>query len=85
MAESIAKGDVRRLLMPNRPEYLAIWLGLTRIGGVVALINTNLSGEALGHCITVAAPTHIIVAPAGSPMRWARPSAMVWWQARPFA
>ena len=39
------------LLMPNRPDYLAIWLGLTRIGGVVALMNTNLTGEALAHCI----------------------------------
>ena len=28
--------------MPNRPEYLAIWLGITRVGGVVALLNTNL-------------------------------------------
>ena len=37
--------------MPNRPDYLAIWLGLTRIGGVVALINTNLAGEALAHCL----------------------------------
>ena len=39
-----AKGDVVALLMPNRAEYLAIWLGITRVGGVVALINTNLSG-----------------------------------------
>ena len=33
------------LLMPNRAEYLAIWLGITRIGGVVALINTNLAAR----------------------------------------
>jgi fatty-acyl-CoA synthase len=48
--------------MPNRPEYLAIWLGVTRVGGVVALLNTNLTGAALAHCIAVAAPGHIIVA-----------------------
>ena len=30
--------------MPNRPEFLALWLGVTRIGGVVALLNTNLTG-----------------------------------------
>jgi fatty-acyl-CoA synthase len=48
--------------MPNRPEYLAIWLGVTQVGGVVALINVNLTGQALAHCIAVAAPAHIIVA-----------------------
>jgi len=61
LGQDIAKGDVVCLLMPNRAEYLAIWLGLTRIGAVVALINTHLSGEGLAHCITVAAPKHIIV------------------------
>lgn len=61
LAQDIAKGDTVCLLMPNRAEYLAIWLGLTRIGAVVALINTHLTGEGLAHCITVAAPKHIIV------------------------
>jgi len=58
----IAKGDTVGLLMPNAPDYLAIWIGLTRIGAVVALLNTNLKGEALKHCIAVAAPTHLITA-----------------------
>jgi fatty-acyl-CoA synthase len=61
LAQGIEKGESVCLLMPNRPEYLAIWLGLTRIGAVVALINTNLTGPALAHCITVANPRHIIV------------------------
>ena len=47
------KGDTVCLLMPNRPEFLAIWLGITRVGGVVALLNTNLTGTALAHCINV--------------------------------
>src|SRR4051812_12448026 len=51
LAQDIAKGDTVCLLMPNRPEYLAIWLGITRVGGVVALLNTNLAGLALAHCI----------------------------------
>jgi fatty-acyl-CoA synthase len=61
LGQDIAKGDAVCLLMTNRAEYLAIWLGLTRIGAVVALINTHLAGEGLAHCITVAAPKHIIV------------------------
>src|ERR1700730_11506180 len=48
--------------MPNRPEYMAIWLGITRVGGVVALLNTNLAGPPLAHCINIAAPRHLIVA-----------------------
>ncbi len=61
LAQGIKKGDVVALLMPNRAEYLAIWLGVTRIGGIVALINTNLGGPALAHCLTIAGPKHIIV------------------------
>jgi fatty-acyl-CoA synthase len=62
LAQNVAKGDVVCLLMPSSPDYLAAWLGITRIGGIAALINTNLKGEALEHCIRVAAPKHIIVA-----------------------
>src|SRR5229473_5028167 len=40
-AQNLAKGETVCLLMPNRPEYMAIWLGITSVGGVVALVNTN--------------------------------------------
>jgi fatty-acyl-CoA synthase len=60
--EGLAKGDVVCLLMPNRPEYMAIWLGITSIGGVVALLNTNLVGRSLAHCVHIVAPKHLIVA-----------------------
>src|SRR5712671_3784858 len=62
LAQGIGKGDTVCLLMPNRPEYFALWLGVTRVGGVVALLNTNLTGMALAHCINVVEPKHIIVA-----------------------
>jgi fatty-acyl-CoA synthase len=61
LACRIGKGDVVALLMGNCPDYLAIWLGITRVGGVVALLNTNLVGAALAHCIDIARPAHIIV------------------------
>ena len=60
--QGLAKGDAVCLLMPNRPEYMAIWLGITRVGGVVALLNTNLAGPSLAHCINIVAPKHLIVA-----------------------
>jgi fatty-acyl-CoA synthase len=62
LEQNLAKGDVVCLLMPNCAEYLAVWLGISRMGGVVALLNTNLTDRALAHCIDVAAPKHVIVA-----------------------
>jgi fatty-acyl-CoA synthase len=60
--QALAAGETVGLMMPNRPEYMAIWLGLTSVGVVVALINTQLRGPSLAHCIGVAAPKHFIVA-----------------------
>jgi len=62
LAEGIAKGETVCLLMPNRPDYMAAWIGITRVGGVVALLNTNLTGRALAHCIDIVRPKHAIVA-----------------------
>jgi fatty-acyl-CoA synthase len=67
LAQGIRKGDVVALLMPNRPEYLAVWVGVTRAGGGVALLNTNLTGPALAHCIDIVAAKHIVVATELSP------------------
>lgn len=60
-AQGLQKGDVVCLLMPNRPEYMAVWVGLTRIGVAVSLLNTNLAGAALTHCIAIVDPKEIIV------------------------
>ncbi len=62
LREKLAKGETVCLLMPNRPEYMAAWLGVSSMGGVTALINTNLIGRSLAHCIDIVAPKHIIVA-----------------------
>ncbi|MCK1362480.1 long-chain-acyl-CoA synthetase [Bradyrhizobium sp. 199] len=58
----VAKGDTVALIMPNGIDYIAAWLGISRVGGVVALLNTKLVGPSLAHCIDVAKPRHIIVA-----------------------
>ena len=84
LEQGLAKGETVCLLMPNRPEYMAIWLGVTRVGAVVSLLNTNLVGPSLAHCINIVAPRHIIVAaelidrlatalpgPAGATQVWA--------------
>lgn len=58
----VGKGDSVALLMPNHPHYLAIWAGISQVGGVVALLNANLQGEGLAHCLDIAQPKHAIVA-----------------------
>jgi len=62
LAHGVAPGDAVCLLMPNRPEYLAIWLGLTRVGAVVALLNTHVAGPSLAHCINLVEADHVVVA-----------------------
>ncbi|MFE1601219.1 long-chain-acyl-CoA synthetase [Methylobacterium sp. ID0610] len=61
LAEGIRAGETVALLMPNGPDYMAAWLGLSRIGARVALLNTNLTGASLAHCIAEATPRHLIV------------------------
>jgi fatty-acyl-CoA synthase len=47
--------------MDNRPEYIAVWLGLFKLGAVVALINTNLRGATLAHSIATCAARHLVL------------------------
>jgi fatty-acyl-CoA synthase len=60
--QGLSKGDVVCLVMPNRPEYFAVWLGISSAGFVVSLLNTNLAGSSLAHCIRIVSPKSIIVA-----------------------
>lgn len=46
------KGDCVAIFMENRPEFIGLWLGLSKIGVISALINTNLKGEPLKHSIS---------------------------------
>ncbi len=57
----LGPGDAVALMMNNCTEYVAIWLGFTRMGAVVALVNSQLSGEALVHSISIANPRAVIV------------------------
>ena len=47
------KGDSVAFFMENRPEYIATWLGLAKIGVTPALINYNLKQQSLVHTIQV--------------------------------
>jgi fatty-acyl-CoA synthase len=48
------RGKTVGLLLHNCPAYFAIWVGLSRLGCVVALLNTNQSGDILRHSLDTA-------------------------------
>src|ERR1700735_2210260 len=64
LQHNIGHGDVIALIMPNCPAYVAIWLGITHVGGIVALVNANLAPAALAHSLKIVAPKQVIVAEA---------------------
>jgi fatty-acyl-CoA synthase len=60
LVQGMKAGDTVCLMMQNCAEYMPIWLGLGRIGVIVALINNNLAGDALIHSINIVAPRAVI-------------------------
>ncbi|MGA0545967.1 long-chain-acyl-CoA synthetase [Brevundimonas sp. VNH65] len=52
-SRNLRRSDVVGLLMCNRADYLAAWMGFSKVGVPTALINTNLTGAALAHCLNI--------------------------------
>eukprot|EP01012_Entosiphon_sulcatum_P048558 TRINITY_DN67049_c0_g1_i1.p1 TRINITY_DN67049_c0_g1~~TRINITY_DN67049_c0_g1_i1.p1 ORF type:complete len:843 (-),score=120.38 TRINITY_DN67049_c0_g1_i1:131-2638(-) len=50
----LSQGETVCLMLENRPEFLAITMGLAKIGVTVALINTNSTGSFLLHAVRIA-------------------------------
>jgi fatty-acyl-CoA synthase len=59
-AQGLQRGDTVALLLPNRAEYIPAWAGLAKVGVATALINNNLTGAALAHCLSISGANHII-------------------------
>ncbi|XP_035706331.1 long-chain fatty acid transport protein 4 isoform X4 [Folsomia candida] len=59
-SQGLQKGECVSVFMENRPMYVCIWLGLSKIGVIPALINFNLRQQPLKHCFEVAKPKAII-------------------------
>jgi len=60
LAQGLVAGDCVALFMENRAEYVPIWFGLSKVGVVSALINNNLNGDALAHCVNISGAGHVI-------------------------
>lgn len=52
-ALGLRRGDAAGLMMENRVEFLANIIALNKLGVTVALLNTNLTGAPLTHCISI--------------------------------
>ena len=58
--EGFTYGDTVAIVLDNSPEYVALWLGMAKIGIYPAFINTNLRGDALLHCVTVSGAKAVV-------------------------
>ena len=56
----LRRGDTVALVMPNRIEYVAIWLGFAKVGVATALINNSLTGSALAHSLAISGATQVL-------------------------
>lgn len=67
LSVGLAKGDCVALFMENRPDYIAFWAGMAKIAVKTALINYNLTGAGLSHCVKVADCKAIVMNPELAP------------------
>ncbi|MEJ6676919.1 AMP-binding protein, partial [Parasphingorhabdus sp.] len=60
LSEDYQAGDTIALFMENAPDFVATWFGLSKVGIVTALINSNLEGAGLAHCLNIVATRAVI-------------------------
>lgn len=56
----LKKGDCVALFMHNRPEFIAFWVGMAKIGVITALLNYNVRGKPLAHSIAISSAKVIV-------------------------
>ena len=61
LSEGYKPGETVAIFVQNRIEYVALWYGLTKVGVVPALINYQLVGPALAHCLNISDARHLIM------------------------
>ena len=60
MAAGLTPGDTAALFLDNHPDVITIWFGLSKVGVTTALINNNLRGDGLLHCLKTAEAKTVI-------------------------
>jgi len=61
LAQGTKRGDVVVVLLDNRPDLLFCIAGLGKIGAIASLINPNLRGAVLEHCVTIEPASSYII------------------------
>ncbi|MGH0177363.1 UNVERIFIED_CONTAM: hypothetical protein FKN15_075136 [Acipenser sinensis] len=56
----LAPGAVVAVFMESRPLFVALWLGMAKVGVEAALINFNLRRDSLLHCVGVSGARAVI-------------------------
>ncbi|XP_061103096.1 long-chain fatty acid transport protein 2-like isoform X2 [Conger conger] len=59
---SLKEGDTAALFLGNEPIYVFLWLGLSKIGCKVALLNNNIRTKSLLHCFSCSGANVLIAA-----------------------
>ncbi|XP_075049247.1 long-chain fatty acid transport protein 3 [Mixophyes fleayi] len=60
---ALAPGDTVALMLGNEPRFLEAWLGLSKLGVVVAFLNTNVRRGALIHCLGASGARGLLTSP----------------------
>jgi fatty-acyl-CoA synthase len=55
-AQGVKRGDAVALMMENHPQFLVTAWAIARLGAVISLINTNLTGQGLAHAVLSTKP-----------------------------
>lgn len=60
----LKEGDTVALFLGNEPQYVWIWLALSKLGCVTSLLNYNIRSKSLLHCFSCCEAT-VLIAGAG--------------------
>ena len=61
LSSGLKKGDKVAIMLPNCPECLYHWFGLSKMGGVEVPLNIAYRGDILRHCITHSGAKRLVV------------------------
>ena len=59
--QGLKQGDCVAVFARNRLEYIPLWFGLTKLGIIPALLNYQLTGKALAHCVNISDALHVVM------------------------
>jgi fatty-acyl-CoA synthase len=59
--QGLEAGDTVAIFARNRLEYVALWFGFSKVGIIPALLNYQLTGQALAHCVEISDAKIILI------------------------